>query len=84
MKNSVLKKAAILVIALMFALVSTFALAQAKQWYVQKDKRGVCSVHQLKAKTDKTIAGPFATKDEAKKAKDKECPKKDKAQKKAK
>lgn len=82
MKSSLLKKAAVLVVALMFALVSTLALAQAKQWYVIKDKRGVCSVHQLKAKTEKTIAGPFATKDEAKKAKDKECPKKEKSQKK--
>jgi len=82
MKSNFVKKATILALALMFALVSTLALAQAKQWYVQKDKRGVCSVHQLKAKTAKTIAGPFATKDEAQKAKAKECPKKEKTQKK--
>jgi hypothetical protein len=82
MRSNFLKKATILALALVFALVSTLALAQAKQWFVIKDKNGKCSVHQLKAKTDKTIAGPFATKDEAQKAKAKECPKKDKTQKK--
>jgi hypothetical protein len=65
------------VVALMFALVSTLAMAQAKQWFVNKDRNGKCSVHQQKAKTATTIAGPFGTKDEATKAKEKECPKKD-------
>jgi hypothetical protein len=75
MKRSFLKKAAILVVALMFALVSTLAMAQAKQWFVNKDKNGKCSVHEQKAKSATTIAGPFATKDDANKAKEKECPK---------
>ena len=82
MRSSFVKKATILAIALMFALVSTLALAQAKQYYVLKSKRGVCSVRLLKAKSATTIAGPFATKEEAQKAKEKECPKKAKTQKK--
>ena len=75
MRGSVLKKIAVLTIVIIFALGSGLALAAAeKSWFVQKDKNGVCSVHQLKAKTDKTIAGPFPTKDAAMKAKTEKCP----------
>jgi len=73
-----LKKCAVLVIAVLFALSATLALAAEKkpekaekQWYIIKDKNGVCKVLQLKEKTDKTIAGPFKTKEEAKAAKEK-------------
>lgn len=79
MRGSVLKKIAVLTVVIIFALGSGLALAAAeKSWFVQKDKNGVCSVHQLKAKTDKTIAGPFPTKDAAMKAKAEKCPKPEK------
>jgi hypothetical protein len=76
MRGSVLTKIAVLTVVMIFALGSGLALAAEKSWFVQKDKNGVCSVHQLKAKTDKTIAGPFPTKDAAMKAKEEKCPKK--------
>ncbi|MGO9117420.1 MAG: hypothetical protein ACLQPD_07370 [Desulfomonilaceae bacterium] len=76
MRGSVLTKIAVLTVVIIFALCSGLALAAEKSWFVQKDKNGVCSVHQLKAKTDKTIAGPFPTKDAATKAKEEKCPKK--------
>ncbi len=78
MRGSALKKIAVLTIVVIFALCSGLALAAEKSWFVQKDKNGVCSVHQLKAKTDKTIAGPFPTKDAAMKAKEEKCPKPEK------
>jgi hypothetical protein len=55
-----------------FALTASLAFA-ADQWVVIKDKNGVCKVIEAKGKTDKTIAGPFKTKDEAKKAKEEKC-----------
>ena len=42
---------------------------------VIKAKNGVCRVIKAKEKTPATIAGPFKTKEEAQKAKEKECPK---------
>jgi len=61
-------------------LAFTFSLATvtslyAASWVVIKDKKGVCKVIESKEKTPATIAGPFNTKKEAQKAKDKECPK---------
>jgi len=68
-----LKKIVVLIVGVVFALVSLPALA-AEQWAVIKDSKGRCSVRQVTKKTDKTIAGPFATKAEADKAKKEKCP----------
>jgi hypothetical protein len=74
-----LRKAIILLAVGIFALTCTLTVfAAEKQWCVIKDKNGVCKVIQCKDKTPDTIAGPFPTKDAAKKAKEKECPKPEK------
>ena len=50
---------------------------KAGQWcvikYQTKDKKTVCKVIECKGKTPKTVAGPFKSKDEATKAKEKAC-----------
>lgn len=77
------RKCLVFMVVAAFMLVSAMAFAQEKQkkWVVIKDSKGVCKViESKKGKTDKTIAGPFATKDEAVKAKEKECPKPPKKQ----
>jgi hypothetical protein len=76
MYGRVMKKTAILLMVAVFLLVSGLSFAAGKKWAVIKDSKGVCKVIQVKAKTPKTIAGPFATKAEAMKAKDSKCPKK--------
>jgi len=43
--------------------------------FIIKDKNGVCKVIQAKEKTPATIAGPYKTKSNAEKAKDKACAK---------
>ncbi len=64
------------------ALAAEKAAAKAeKQWFVLKDVKGRCSVRELKAATPKTIAGPYATKEAAHKAKDEKCPKTEKPEK---
>jgi ribosomal protein L12E/L44/L45/RPP1/RPP2 len=70
-----MKKIAV-ILALMFAFSWSVGVAaeKEKQWFVIKDVNGVCSVRQLKAKTEKTIAGPFSTKAAAEKAKEEKCP----------
>jgi len=73
-----LKTFVILMLAVVFVLSVTLAFAAEKQWYVLKNKNGVCSVKQLKEKSPTTIAGPFATKADAQKAKDEKCPKPEK------
>ena len=57
-----------------FVLSPLVGLAAEKQWCVVKDKKEKCRVIQCEKKTPKTVAGPFKTKDEADKAKAKECP----------
>ncbi|MDR3603268.1 MAG: hypothetical protein P4L38_01445 [Syntrophaceae bacterium] len=64
-----------LFIAIIFVLTTLVAFAAGDSYVVIKDKRGVCKVIKAKEKTPATIAGPFKTKEEAKKAKEKECPK---------
>jgi hypothetical protein len=88
--GNMLKRIVVLVAVAIFALTcSLCAFAaekkpekqtekQTKQWFVLKDKNGKCSVHQEKAPTPTTIAGPFATKEEAVKAKEEKCPKPEK------
>jgi hypothetical protein len=75
MRSNFFKKATVTLCALVFCLVSTFAFAAEKQWYVLKDKNGTCTVRQLKEKTKTAIGGPYATKDAAQKAKAEKCPK---------
>ena len=53
-----------LFIAIIFVLTTVIAFAAGDSYVVIKDKE----------KTPATIAGPFKTKEEAKKAKEKECP----------
>lgn len=75
MQKSVWKKLLILCVVSLFCVVSAVALAAEKQWYVLKDSKGVCKVVQLKEKSPKTVAGPFAAKADAQKAKAEVCPK---------
>lgn len=68
-----LKRIVVLIVGVMFALATLPAMA-ADQWAVIKDSKGRCYVKQVTKKTEKTIAGPFATKAEAEKAKKEKCP----------
>ncbi|MEJ2716106.1 MAG: hypothetical protein P8182_03060 [Deltaproteobacteria bacterium] len=70
-----MKRFVILLVLVIFAFSASVALAAGKQWFIIKDKKGVCRVIEAAAKTPKTIAGPFKTKDEAQKAKAKTCAK---------
>ncbi len=80
MRNSFLKMGIVLLVALSLSLVTAIALA-ADQWVVVKDAKGMCRVIKAKGKTAKTIAGPFAKKEDAIKARDEKCPKKKKGKK---
>jgi hypothetical protein len=75
MRNAKLKKTLIFCMTALFLLVSAMALAADKSWFVIKDSKGTCKVLQAKERTPKTIAGPFASKAEATKAKEESCPK---------
>jgi gamma-glutamyltranspeptidase len=63
-------------IAFIFVLTTVVAFAAGDSFVVIKDKNGVCKVIKAQEKTPATIAGPFKTKEEAQKAKEKECSKK--------
>ncbi|HTY22389.1 MAG TPA: hypothetical protein VMC85_04630 [Desulfomonilaceae bacterium] len=78
MTGRVVKKIAVLIITVAFGLGAGLAFA-AEQYCLDKDKLGRCSVRACKAATKTTIAGPFATKAEAQKAKAEKCPPKAKA-----
>ena len=67
-------KRLVVLLAVVFALTITVLTASA-DYVVLKDKNGVCRVIESDHKTPATIAGPFKTKEEAQKAKAKECPK---------
>ncbi|MFA6224495.1 MAG: hypothetical protein WC647_19525 [Desulfomonilaceae bacterium] len=56
-----------------FCPVAVFAAGDS--YFVIKDKNGICKVIKGQEKTPATIAGPFKTKEEAVKAKEKECAK---------
>ena len=62
----------VLLLAVAFALTITVSLASA-DYVVLKDKKGHCRIIESAHKTPKTIAGPFKTREEAQKAKEKEC-----------
>ena len=64
------------IIAIMMALLlimATVSAYAAESYVVIKDKNGVCKVIKAVEKTPKTIAGPFKSKEEAMKAKEREC-----------
>jgi hypothetical protein len=74
------KKIVVLVAVAIFALTCSLCVfaaekKAAKQWWVIKDKKGVCKVIQAKDKTPAYLAGPFPTKEAAAKAKEEKCPK---------
>lgn len=75
MRNARFKTVLIFCVTALFLLVSAMALAADKSWYVIKDSKGTCKVLQAKERTPKTVAGPFASKAEATKAKEESCPK---------
>ena len=62
-----------LFIAVIFVLTTVAALAAGDSYVVIKDKNGICKIIKAQEKTPKTIAGPFKTKEEAQRAKEKEC-----------
>jgi hypothetical protein len=64
-----------LFIAVIFVLTTVIAFAAGDSYVVIKDKNGNCKIIRAQEKTPKTIAGPFKTKEEAVKAKEKECTK---------
>ncbi len=61
-------------IAVVFVLTTVAAFAAVDSYFVIKDKNGVCKVIEAKDKTPTTMAGPFKTKEEAEKAREKACP----------
>ena len=65
----------LVVLVTIFFLTAVFSFAAEDPWFIIKDKNGVCKVIQAKEKTPATIAGPYKTKDNAEKAKDKACAK---------
>lgn len=70
MKRQLLKISSVLFVVILFSLMTGFALAEKKHWFVVKDKDGTCRVIEAE-----TIAGPFKTIEEAEKRKAKDCAK---------
>lgn len=70
MNRQLLKISSVLFVVILFALMTGFALAEKKRWFVAKDKDGTCRVIEAE-----TIAGPFKTIEEAEKRKAKDCAK---------
>ena len=68
-------RVSVLLLAIIFCLTSSLALAGGDSWVVIKDKNGICKVIKSDHTTPKTVAGPFKTKEEAQKTKEKECAK---------
>jgi hypothetical protein len=67
-----------LVAALISTALAIPSFAADLSWFVLQDSKGRCSVRQMKDKSPKTIAGPYATKEAATKAKAEKCPKTEK------
>jgi membrane protein involved in colicin uptake len=70
MKRQWLKHSSVLFVVILFSLMSGIALAEKKNWFVVKDKDGMCRVIEAQK-----VAGPFKTMEEAEKRKAKDCPK---------
>ncbi len=73
MKHQLTTRLAVLILAMLFSLITVLALAATKQWFVIKNKKGVCKVIQAIEQTPETLGGPFKTKEEAEKWKAREC-----------
>lgn len=65
-----MKLSSVMSVVILFCLMSGVALAQKKQWFVVKDKDGMCRLIEAQS-----IAGPFKTMEEAEKRKNRDCPK---------
>ena len=65
----------VLAVVAIFALTALFSFAADERWFIVKDENGVCKVIQAQETTPATIAGPYKTKNKAKKAKVKACAK---------
>lgn len=65
-----------LFIAVIFFMTTVVALATGDSYVVIKDNEGVCKVIKAPEKkpTPNTIAGPFDTREDAEKAKERMCP----------
>ena len=61
-------------LSVLVLFVFTSPCLAADPWFVIKDVNDVCRVIEAKDKTPKTIGGPYKTKEDAEKAKDKLCP----------
>jgi len=62
-------------LSILAVFVFTSPCLAADPWFIIKDANDVCKVIEAKEKTPKTIGGPYTTKEEAEKAKEKLCPK---------
>jgi hypothetical protein len=62
-------------LVVIFSLTAVFSFAAEEPRFIIKGKNGVCKVIQAKEKTPATIGGPYKTKNNAEKAKDKACAK---------
>jgi hypothetical protein len=73
--NLKLKHLVVAILVVIFFVTAALSFAAEEPWFIIKDKNGVCKVIQAKEKTPATIAGPYKTKNNAEKAKDKACAK---------
>jgi hypothetical protein len=65
----------VIALSLLVVFVFTSPCLAADPWFIIKDANDVCKVIEAKEKTPKTIGGPYKTKEDAEKAKEKLCPK---------
>ncbi|MGC8604069.1 MAG: hypothetical protein ACP5VS_10310 [Desulfomonilaceae bacterium] len=64
----------VLFITVIFIVITVATFAAGDSYIVIKNQKGVCEIIKAQEKTPQTLAGPFKTKEEAQKAKKKECP----------
>ena len=72
------KRCLVMVILALFAFSPLLSIAAEKQWCLVKDKNQKCRIIKCDKATPHTVGSPYKTKDEAQKAKEKECPKPEK------
>jgi hypothetical protein len=70
-----IRRLIVFLMAVTFILTTVTTFAAGDSYVVIKDKNGVCKIIKAADNTPATIAGPFKTKEEAEKAKEKECSK---------
>ena len=56
------------ILAILLILWPASSVVLAEQWFVIKDKAGVCDIWKTKAGTPAIISGPYTNKDDARKA----------------